>query len=63
MPQNLPDEALAKQIGVKMAKLHLVSNQLCKLLTEAAVRLETSGQISAVEAVIEPKEDEGEGGE
>jgi hypothetical protein len=60
----MTDEALAKQIGVKMAQLHRVSNRLCKLLTEASVRLEQTGQISSVEAVIEPKEDdEDEGGE
>ncbi|WP_310530726.1 hypothetical protein [Novosphingobium sp.] len=53
----MTDEALARQIGAQMAKLHRVSNKLCELLTEASVRLEQSGQISSVEAVIEPKED------
>ena len=57
----MTDEALAKQIGVKMAHLHRNVNGLCKLLTEAAVRLEQSGKISAVEAVIEPKEDDNGG--
>lgn len=54
---DMNDEALAKQIGAQMAKLHRVSNRLCELLSEAAVRLETAGKISSVEAVIEPKED------
>lgn len=54
---DMDNEALAKQIGVQMAKLHRVSKKLCELLTEATVRLETSGMISSVEAVIEPKED------
>lgn len=53
----MTDEALAKQVGTQMAKLHRVSKKLCELLTEASVRLEQSGQISSVENVIEAKED------